>query len=30
MSEESLLIKEGEDKPEDIPLHAQEWVQNNQ
>ena len=30
MNVESLLIKEGEDKPEDILRHAQEWVKNNQ
>ncbi|MGD1714008.1 glycine betaine/L-proline ABC transporter substrate-binding protein ProX [Dapis sp. BLCC M172] len=30
MSAESLRIKEGEDKPEDILRHAQEWVKNNQ
>ena len=30
MNEESLRIKEGEDKEEDIWRHAQEWVENNQ
>ncbi|NET25949.1 glycine betaine/L-proline ABC transporter substrate-binding protein ProX [Okeania sp. SIO1I7] len=30
MSEESLRIKEGEDQPEDILRHAQEWIKNNQ
>ena len=30
MNAESLLIKKGEDKPEDILRHAQEWVKNNQ
>ncbi|MDY7005206.1 MAG: glycine betaine/L-proline ABC transporter substrate-binding protein ProX [Cyanobacteriota bacterium] len=30
MSAESLRIKEGEDKPEDILRHAQEWIKNNQ
>lgn len=30
MNVESLLIKEGEDKPEDILRHAQEWIKNNQ
>ncbi|MEB3341573.1 glycine betaine/L-proline ABC transporter substrate-binding protein ProX [Okeania sp.] len=30
MNAESLRIKEGEDKPEDILGHAQEWVKNNQ
>ncbi|NEO51642.1 MAG: glycine betaine/L-proline ABC transporter substrate-binding protein ProX [Okeania sp. SIO3B5] len=30
MNAESLRIKEGEDKPEDILRHAQEWVNNNQ
>ncbi|WP_293072784.1 glycine betaine/L-proline ABC transporter substrate-binding protein ProX [Okeania sp. SIO3B5] len=30
MSEESLRIKEGEDKPEDILRHGQEWIKNNQ
>jgi glycine betaine/proline transport system substrate-binding protein len=27
---ESLRIKEGENKSEDIQRHAQEWVKNNQ
>ena len=30
MNAESLRIKEGENKPEDILRHAQEWVKNNQ
>ncbi len=30
INEESLRIKEGENKPEDIERHAQEWVKNNQ
>ncbi|MGD1809112.1 glycine betaine/L-proline ABC transporter substrate-binding protein ProX [Dapis sp. BLCC M126] len=30
MNAESLRIKEGEDKPEDILRHAQEWVKNHQ
>ncbi|NES08449.1 MAG: proline/glycine betaine ABC transporter substrate-binding protein ProX, partial [Okeania sp. SIO2F4] len=30
MNGESLRIKEGEDKPEDILRHAQEWVKNHQ
>ncbi|MCL2923871.1 MAG: glycine betaine/L-proline ABC transporter substrate-binding protein ProX [Trichodesmium sp. MAG_R04] len=30
MNRESLRIKEGEDKEEDILRHAQEWVTNNQ
>ncbi|NES06771.1 MAG: glycine betaine/L-proline ABC transporter substrate-binding protein ProX [Okeania sp. SIO2F4] len=30
MNAESLRIKEGEDKEEDILRHAQEWVKNNQ
>ncbi|NEQ73754.1 MAG: glycine betaine/L-proline ABC transporter substrate-binding protein ProX [Okeania sp. SIO2C9] len=30
MNAESLRIKEGEDKPEDILRHAQEWVKDNQ
>ena len=30
MNAESLRIKNGEDKPEDILRHAQEWVKNNQ
>ncbi|MDY7005208.1 MAG: glycine betaine/L-proline ABC transporter substrate-binding protein ProX [Cyanobacteriota bacterium] len=30
MNAESLRIKEGEDQPEDILRHAQEWVKNNQ
>ena len=30
INEESLRIKEGENKPEDIRRHAQEWVANNQ
>ncbi len=30
MSAESLRIKEGEDKPEDILRHAQKWVKNHQ
>ncbi|NET40901.1 glycine betaine/L-proline ABC transporter substrate-binding protein ProX [Okeania sp. SIO2B3] len=30
MNAESLRIKEGEDTPEDILRHAQEWVKNNQ
>ncbi len=30
MNAESLRIKEGEDKEEDILRHAQEWVENNQ
>ncbi|MEM1169449.1 MAG: glycine betaine/L-proline ABC transporter substrate-binding protein ProX [Cyanobacteria bacterium P01_H01_bin.35] len=30
MNGESLRIKEGEDKEEDILRHAQEWVENNQ
>ncbi|MDY7005211.1 MAG: glycine betaine/L-proline ABC transporter substrate-binding protein ProX [Cyanobacteriota bacterium] len=30
MNTESLRIKNGEDKPEDILRHAQEWVKNNQ
>jgi glycine betaine/proline transport system substrate-binding protein len=30
MNQESLRIKEGEDSPEDIRRHAQEWVEENQ
>jgi len=30
MNVESLRIKEGEDKPEDILRHAQEWIKNHQ
>ncbi|ELS02999.1 ABC-type proline/glycine betaine transport system, periplasmic component [Xenococcus sp. PCC 7305] len=30
INEESLRIQEGENKPEDIRRHAQEWVANNQ
>ena len=30
MNRESLRIKEGEDKEEDILRHAQEWIKNNQ
>ena len=30
MNAESLRIKEGENQPEDILRHAQEWVKNNQ
>ncbi|GGA34066.1 hypothetical protein CYANOKiyG1_51280 [Okeania sp. KiyG1] len=30
MSEESLRIKEGEEKPEYIMHHGQEWIKNNQ
>ena len=30
MNAESLRIKNGEDQPEDILRHAQEWVKNNQ
>ncbi|NES91083.1 MULTISPECIES: glycine betaine/L-proline ABC transporter substrate-binding protein ProX [Okeania] len=30
MNTESLRIKEGEDQPEDIQRHAQEWVKNHQ
>ncbi|NET40902.1 glycine betaine/L-proline ABC transporter substrate-binding protein ProX [Okeania sp. SIO2B3] len=30
MNVESLRIKEGEDKPEDIMRHGQEWINNNQ
>ncbi|MEM6612380.1 MAG: glycine betaine/L-proline ABC transporter substrate-binding protein ProX [Cyanobacteria bacterium P01_C01_bin.72] len=30
INQESLRIKEGENKPEDIRRHAQEWVANNQ
>jgi len=30
INQESLLIKEGENKPEDIRRHAEEWVTNNQ
>ena len=30
MNTESLRIKEGEDKEEDILRHAQEWIKNNQ
>ncbi|NEQ40105.1 MAG: glycine betaine/L-proline ABC transporter substrate-binding protein ProX [Okeania sp. SIO3I5] len=30
MNAESLRIKEGEDKPEDILRHAQEWIKNHQ
>ncbi|MDJ0728890.1 MAG: glycine betaine/L-proline ABC transporter substrate-binding protein ProX [Crocosphaera sp.] len=30
INQESLRIKEGENKPEDIRRHAQEWVDNNQ
>ncbi|MEM9274265.1 MAG: glycine betaine/L-proline ABC transporter substrate-binding protein ProX [Cyanobacteria bacterium P01_F01_bin.143] len=30
INRESLLIQEGENKPEDIQRHAQEWVANNQ
>jgi glycine betaine/proline transport system substrate-binding protein len=29
VSKESMLINEGEDKPEDIRRHAQEWVKEN-
>ena len=29
MNTESLRIKEGENKPEDILRHAQEWVKNH-
>lgn len=27
---ESILIKEGEDNPDDIYRHAEEWVKSNQ
>ena len=30
INQESLRIKEGENKPEDIRRHAQEWVEQNQ
>ncbi|MGB5592941.1 MAG: glycine betaine ABC transporter substrate-binding protein, partial [Crocosphaera sp.] len=30
INKESLRIQEGENKPEDIRRHAQEWVANNQ
>ncbi|MGK7892936.1 MAG: glycine betaine/L-proline ABC transporter substrate-binding protein ProX [Xenococcus sp. (in: cyanobacteria)] len=30
INQESLRIQEGENKPEDIQRHAQEWVTNNQ
>ena len=30
MNRESLQMKEGEDKKEDILRHAQEWIENNQ
>ena len=30
INEESLRIKEGENKPEDIRRHAEEWVENHQ
>ena len=30
INQESLRIKEGENKPKDIQRHAQEWVTNNQ
>ncbi|MCL2923872.1 MAG: glycine betaine/L-proline ABC transporter substrate-binding protein ProX [Trichodesmium sp. MAG_R04] len=30
MNRESLRIKEGEDKEEDISRHAEEWIENNQ
>ena len=30
INQESLRIKEGENKPKDIQRHAQEWVANNQ
>ena len=30
INQESLRIKEGENKPEDIRRHAEEWVMNNQ
>jgi len=30
ISTESLRIKDGEDRPEDIRRHAEEWVENNQ
>lgn len=30
INEESLRIKEGENKPEDIRRHAEEWVEKNQ
>ena len=30
INQESLRLKEGEDKPEDIRRHAQEWVASNQ
>ena len=30
INQESLRIKEGENKPEDIRRHAEEWVENNQ
>lgn len=30
MNTESLRIKKGEDKEEDILRHAQEWIKNNQ
>ncbi|NER52073.1 MAG: glycine betaine/L-proline ABC transporter substrate-binding protein ProX [Symploca sp. SIO1A3] len=30
MSTESLRLREGEDRPEDIRRHAQEWIENNQ
>lgn len=30
INQESLRIKDGEDKPQDIQRHAQEWVTNNQ
>jgi len=30
MNRESLQMKEGENKEEDILRHAQEWIENNQ
>ena len=30
MNRESLRMKEGEDKKEDILRHAEEWIENNQ
>ncbi|NET52627.1 MAG: proline/glycine betaine ABC transporter substrate-binding protein ProX, partial [Merismopedia sp. SIO2A8] len=30
MNAESLRIKDGEDRPEDIRRHAEEWVEKNQ
>ncbi|NES24500.1 MAG: hypothetical protein F6K41_37725 [Symploca sp. SIO3E6] len=30
MNQESLRIKEGEDSPQDIRRHAEEWIEQNQ